>query len=140
MTCHSRRLRFYAAGPVGRNNGRQLAEYVGHDVPAGLQLLLNRALWDADEIRDNLRTLGWITLHRRLARDYETLGQRASMPQFALRRAHSTARASMTAETSNTKGSASTWRMRHSRRSSSQERVPASGMKPPCAWRKRGSP
>ncbi|MFF3874122.1 transposase [Streptomyces sp. NPDC001978] len=55
MTCHSRWLRFYAVGPVGWNNGRQLAEYVGHDVPAGLQDLLHRARWDADEIRDNLQ-------------------------------------------------------------------------------------
>ncbi|MGV9561141.1 hypothetical protein [Streptomyces sp. NPDC003480] len=54
MTCHSRGLRFHAVGPVGGNDGRQLAEYVGHDVPAGLRHLLNRARWDASGIRDNL--------------------------------------------------------------------------------------
>jgi len=42
--------------------------------------------------------------------------------------------------TSHKKGNASTWRIQHSRRSSSQERVPDSGMKPPCAWRKRVFP
>ncbi len=53
-----RRMRDYVRGllgPVGRKNGWQLAEYVGHDVPAGLQHLLNRARWDPDEIRDDLQ-------------------------------------------------------------------------------------
>ncbi|WP_405807743.1 transposase [Streptomyces sp. NBC_01187] len=53
-----RRMRDYVRGPlgpVGRKNGWQLAEYVGHDVPAGLQNLLNRARWDPDEIRDDLQ-------------------------------------------------------------------------------------
>jgi SRSO17 transposase len=53
-----RRMRDYVRGllgPVGRKNGWQLAEYVGHDVPAGLQHLLNRARWDPDEVRDDLQ-------------------------------------------------------------------------------------
>ncbi len=53
-----RRMRDYVRGllgPVGRKNGWQLAEYVGHDMPAGLQHLLNRARWDADEVRDDLQ-------------------------------------------------------------------------------------
>ncbi|MGW7824799.1 IS701 family transposase [Streptomyces puniciscabiei] len=53
-----RRMRDYVRGllgPVGRKNGWQLAEYVGHDVPTGLQHLLNRARWDPDEVRDDLQ-------------------------------------------------------------------------------------
>lgn len=53
-----RRMRDYVRGllgPVGRKNGWQLAEYVAHDVPAGLQHLLNRARWDPDEVRDDLQ-------------------------------------------------------------------------------------
>ncbi|WP_425587181.1 IS701 family transposase [Streptomyces violaceusniger] len=53
-----RRMRAYVhglLGPVGRKNGWQLAEYVGHSSPAGLQHLLNRARWDADEIRDDVQ-------------------------------------------------------------------------------------
>lgn len=52
-----RRMRAYVhglLGPVGRKNGWQLAEYVGHSSPAGLQHLLNRARWDADEVRDDV--------------------------------------------------------------------------------------
>ncbi|WTD79618.1 IS701 family transposase [Streptomyces sp. NBC_01635] len=50
-------------GPVGRKNSWQLAEYVGHRSPAALQPcspaalqnLLNRARWNADEVRDDLQ-------------------------------------------------------------------------------------
>ncbi|PIB12302.1 transposase [Streptomyces sp. HG99] len=42
-------------GPVGRKNGWQLAEYVGHRTPDRLQRLLNGARWDADELRDDLQ-------------------------------------------------------------------------------------
>ena len=52
------RMRDYVRGllaPVGRKNGWQLAEYVGHRDPAGLQHLLNGARWDADAVRDDLR-------------------------------------------------------------------------------------
>ncbi|OEJ55046.1 transposase [Streptomyces agglomeratus] len=41
-------------GPVGRKNGWQLAEYVGHATPDGLQHLLSRSRWEADEVRDDL--------------------------------------------------------------------------------------
>jgi SRSO17 transposase len=53
-----RRMRDYIRGllgPVGRKNGWQLAEYAGHATPDGLQHLLARARWDADEIRDELQ-------------------------------------------------------------------------------------
>lgn len=42
-------------GLVGRKNGWQLAEYAGHATPTGLQHLLSRSRWDADEIRDDLQ-------------------------------------------------------------------------------------
>jgi len=54
-----RRVRDYVRGllgPVGRKNGWQLAEYAGHTTPDGLQHLLSRSRWDADEIRDDLQT------------------------------------------------------------------------------------
>lgn len=53
-----RRARDYVRGllaPVGRKNGWQLAEWAGHRDPAGLQHLLNRASWDADGLRDDVR-------------------------------------------------------------------------------------
>jgi len=54
-----RRVRDYVRGllgPVGRKNGWQLAEYAGHGTPNGLQHLLSRSRWNADEIRDDLQT------------------------------------------------------------------------------------
>ncbi|MFD8489479.1 IS701 family transposase [Streptomyces sp. NPDC059712] len=53
-----RRMRDYVRGllgPVGRKNGWQLAEYAGHATPDGLQHLLSRSRWDADDIRDDLQ-------------------------------------------------------------------------------------
>ncbi len=41
-------------GPVQRKNGWQLAEHVGDATPHGIQRLLGRASWDADEVRDVL--------------------------------------------------------------------------------------
>jgi len=41
-------------GPVQRKNGWQLAEHVGDATPHGIQRLLDRASWDADEVRDTL--------------------------------------------------------------------------------------
>lgn len=38
-----------------RKNGWQLAEAVGERTPHGMQELLNRAVWDADAVRDDLR-------------------------------------------------------------------------------------
>lgn len=43
-------------GPVGRKNGWQLAEHAGHRTADGLQRLLNRATWNADDVRDDLHT------------------------------------------------------------------------------------
>ncbi|MFC4463799.1 transposase [Streptomyces xiangluensis] len=54
-----RRLRDYVRGllaPVARKNSWQLAEQAGHSTPDGLQHLLSRARWDADEIREDLQT------------------------------------------------------------------------------------
>lgn len=41
-------------GPVKRKNGWQLAEHLGDATPHGIQRLLDRASWDADELRDTL--------------------------------------------------------------------------------------
>lgn len=41
--------------PVKRKNGWQLAELAGEKNPAGIQRLLNNALWAADLVRDDLR-------------------------------------------------------------------------------------
>ena len=43
-------------GQVDRKNGWQLAEYLGEAGPHGVQRLLNRARWNADELRDDLRS------------------------------------------------------------------------------------
>ncbi|MET8676381.1 IS701 family transposase [Streptomyces sp. NPDC004647] len=53
-----RRMRDYVRallGPVGRKNSWQLAEHAGHGTPHGFQNLLNRARWDADEVRDDVQ-------------------------------------------------------------------------------------
>jgi SRSO17 transposase len=54
-----RRLRNYLAAllaPLPRKNGWQIAEQVGEGSPDGVQELLNAAKWDADGVRDDLRT------------------------------------------------------------------------------------
>lgn len=53
-----RRMRDYVRGllgPVGRENSWQLAEYAGHVTPDGLQHLLSKSRWDAEEIRDDVQ-------------------------------------------------------------------------------------
>lgn len=52
------RARDYLRGLLSgteRKNGWQLAEVAGNATPYGLQHLLGRANWDADELRDDLR-------------------------------------------------------------------------------------
>jgi SRSO17 transposase len=52
------RCRRYLRGLLSgaeRKNGWQLAEAVGEPTPHGIQALLNRAVWDADGVRDDLR-------------------------------------------------------------------------------------
>src|SRR5579863_3930753 len=41
--------------PVQRKNGWQLAEHLGHTNPYRLQHLLDRAVWDAEAVRDEIR-------------------------------------------------------------------------------------
>lgn len=41
---------------VERKNGWQLAEYVGYIHPRGIQRVLDRYAWDADAVRDDLRS------------------------------------------------------------------------------------
>lgn len=41
--------------PVERKNGWQLAEEAGLPTPYAMQYLLNRAIWESDEVRDLLR-------------------------------------------------------------------------------------
>src|SRR5438045_230540 len=53
-----RRALAYVRGllsPVERKNGWQLAELAGEPTPDGMQQLLARADWDADQVRDDLR-------------------------------------------------------------------------------------
>jgi len=42
-------------GRVERKNGWQLAEYIGEDTPRAIQHMLDRAVWDAGKVRDELR-------------------------------------------------------------------------------------
>ena len=42
--------------PIERKNGWQVAEVNGDPTPYGVQHLLGRAQWDADEVRDDLRS------------------------------------------------------------------------------------
>jgi SRSO17 transposase len=44
--------------PVERRNGWQLAEQIGEATPDGVQRLVRTARWDADAVRDDLRTYG----------------------------------------------------------------------------------
>jgi len=41
--------------PVERKNGWQLAEHLGHETPYRVQHLLDRAVWNADAVRDDLQ-------------------------------------------------------------------------------------
>jgi SRSO17 transposase len=41
--------------PIERKNGWQLAEEAGLPTPYNMQYLLNRALWESDEVRDVLQ-------------------------------------------------------------------------------------
>jgi SRSO17 transposase len=53
------RVRRYLAGlldRVERKNGWQMAEHLGEAGPQGVQRLLNAAHWDAEVVRDDLRT------------------------------------------------------------------------------------
>ena len=53
------RLRRYLKGlvsPVPRKNGWQMAETLGEPNADGVQRLLNAAVWDADAVRDDLRS------------------------------------------------------------------------------------
>lgn len=53
------RTRRYLVGLLGRverKNGWRLAEAIGETDPQGVQRLLNAAKWDADEVRDDLRS------------------------------------------------------------------------------------
>jgi SRSO17 transposase len=43
-------------GPVERKNGWQVAEAIGEATPYAMQHLLDRARWDCDGVRDELRT------------------------------------------------------------------------------------
>jgi SRSO17 transposase len=59
-----RRARDYVRGLLSaaeRKNGWQLAEVAGNTTPYGIQHLLGRANWDADEVRDDLR--GYVLEH-----------------------------------------------------------------------------
>src|SRR5947209_2101157 len=52
------RVQAYLQGllsPVERKNGWQLAEEAGETTPYGMQYLLNRAVWDNDQVRDQLQ-------------------------------------------------------------------------------------
>jgi SRSO17 transposase len=42
-------------GDVGRKNGWQLAEYGGYQHPRTIERVLDRSVWDADAVRDDLR-------------------------------------------------------------------------------------
>src|SRR5512133_666476 len=58
------RVRGYVRGllsEVERKNGWQLAEWAGDAAPYGVQHLLGRAAWDADAVRDDLRS--YVTAH-----------------------------------------------------------------------------
>jgi len=55
MRQRSRRYLIGLLSGADRKNGWQLAEATGEATPHGMQELLNRAVWDADAVRDDLR-------------------------------------------------------------------------------------
>jgi SRSO17 transposase len=56
MRVRSRRYLRGLLGGAARKNGWQLAEAAGERSPHGMQDLLGRAVWDADAVRDDLRS------------------------------------------------------------------------------------
>ena len=63
--------------PIERKNGWQLAEEAGDQKPYGIQHLLGRAKWSADEVRDDLRS--YVVEH---LSDEEAVAVRRSRPAF----------------------------------------------------------
>jgi SRSO17 transposase len=55
MRARSRRYLLGLLSGAERKNGWQLAEVAGEATPHGMQELLNRAVWDADAVREDLR-------------------------------------------------------------------------------------
>src|SRR4051794_3393272 len=55
MRGRSRRYLIGLLGGAERKNGWQVAEAAGEATPAGMQEVLNRAVWDAEAVRDDLR-------------------------------------------------------------------------------------
>jgi SRSO17 transposase len=51
----ARRYLVELLGPVERRTGRQMAGHMGEKTDDGVQRLLNKARWDADAVRDDLR-------------------------------------------------------------------------------------
>jgi SRSO17 transposase len=51
----ARRYLVSLLGPVERRTGRQMAGHMGEKTDDGVQRLLNKARWDADAVRDDLR-------------------------------------------------------------------------------------
>src|SRR4030081_821260 len=54
-----KRAQIYLQGllsPIERKNGWQLAEEAGETTPYAMQYLLDRAVWDSEQVRDVLRT------------------------------------------------------------------------------------
>lgn len=58
-------------GRLQRKNGWQSAEYVGDATPHGFQRLLDRAQWDADDVRDAL--MQYVRMHLLSERDHGVL-------------------------------------------------------------------
>jgi SRSO17 transposase len=48
--------------PIERKNGWQLAEEAGFATPYAIQYLLNRAVWESDEVRDRLQADGMLVI------------------------------------------------------------------------------
>jgi SRSO17 transposase len=65
-------------GPTTRNNSWQLAETTGDQTPWAMQRLLNRAHWDADEMRDQVRD---VLIKRIESRNSVLVLQEAAMPK-----------------------------------------------------------
>ena len=56
--CRERAVRYMTAlvAPLERKNGWQIAEELGESTPDNVQHFLRAAVWDADAVRDDLRS------------------------------------------------------------------------------------
>jgi hypothetical protein len=64
LRCRAKRYVCGLLGRVERKNGWQMAEYLGDATPHPVQRLLDRSVWNADDVRDEIIRYLWDVFDR----------------------------------------------------------------------------